>query len=234
MSSHYYDVARSNTGLALGSSTVTVYDAGTSTKSTIYTDSALSSEAQNPLTASSAGDFDFWTGETYHRIAISKDGYQGWDVDYIPMPITSHADLDDLVRYGATVSNSSAQTLSNGSSTTLSWDTEVRDDGGMWVVSPNPERIDIVVDGWYAVSLNVRWATNGTGVRIIRVKNSTATLIDSSAGAVSGVSLTQSASSVYFLSAGDYVYAEAYQNSGGNLDIQSNQTFFSIARFSDG
>lgn len=88
-----------------------------------------------------------------------------------------------------------------------------------------PDRAIIEEDGYYHVSASIAWAFNATGFRILRlVVNSSSNRYAQST--VMPVTIpnhytTQYVSFRAFLAANSHVMAEAYQTSGGNLNIQS-------------
>jgi len=121
--------------------------------------------------------------------------------------------------HGARVRDSAATTaITHNSLTSLSFDTEVRDDGGLF--SPgSSDRITIVQTGWYSVSGGASWAANSTGVRHIGLAiNSSIYAYRREPAPTSGV-LSQNIATVVYLSATDIVQLQVLQNSGGDLDL---------------
>jgi hypothetical protein len=76
--------------------------------------------------------------------------------------------------------------------------------------------------GKYLIELNVAWASNATGVRVLKLIYNGVTGIGSTTVAPGTTGeWTQSVSTVWSLNAGDYVTAVVYQNSGGSLAVSA-------------
>lgn len=81
----YFDVARDSGGRVLSGATVNVYQTGTSTAASIFSDSALSTAKANPFTAGTDGLFSFYIADGNYRILVSKTGYSSFDIDPVPI-----------------------------------------------------------------------------------------------------------------------------------------------------
>jgi hypothetical protein len=123
------------------------------------------------------------------------------------------------------LTNSAAISLTTGINTTLTFDTEVFDDGGMHSTSTNTARITVPTggSGLYIIGGNVEFASNSTGVRsaFIVLNGSTSLAIVSSPAASASVTRL-SVSTIYALNDGDYVELKAQQSSGGALNLNSS------------
>ena len=127
---------------------------------------------------------------------------------------------------GCHLYKSTATTISNNTDTALTFDTEVTDTDGFHSTSTNTGRITIPSGkgGKYLFYGYVAWAGNATGFRnILFMKNATDFYQEIYNAPVSTQRTTQLAVSMLVLNVGDYVELRAYQNSGGNLDIQSSE-----------
>lgn len=115
------------------------------------------------------------------------------------------------------------QTISSGGSgSAIQWDTETADTDSLHDNGTNPERITATKAGWYLVVVQVRWSANSTGRRRLNLRKNGAGGIFVSDNAVGGSDLTyQRIAWLFDLAASDYVDCVAYQNSGGNLNVQS-------------
>jgi len=71
----YRGVARDEFGNALSGASVTVYAPGTTTESTLYSDSNYSTALVNPVIASDTGVFEFYTLPGYYDIQVAKSGF---------------------------------------------------------------------------------------------------------------------------------------------------------------
>jgi hypothetical protein len=117
------------------------------------------------------------------------------------------------------------QTVGTAAWTSLALDSTVFDSYGGHSNSTNNSRYTAQVSGWYLVFAASCWPSNATGWRGIRVtKNGSqvaggATEVGASAA---GVTAIATPSVICFLNAGDYVEAQGWQNSGGNLNTSVN------------
>jgi hypothetical protein len=68
-------VARDEFGNALGGASVTVLDANSSDKSTIYSDSELASALDNPFSVDPDGTYVFYASPGYYDIRVAKSGF---------------------------------------------------------------------------------------------------------------------------------------------------------------
>lgn len=123
---------------------------------------------------------------------------------------------------GARVYNDAAITVGDATWTVLTFNTERFDTDGMHSTSTNTGRLTCVTPGTYLVSGSIMWpgSAGGTarGLRIMldgttRLASELRPIID---GAL-GPQITIQA--IYQLTAGQYVTLDAYQNTGGDLDV---------------
>src|SRR5579863_7816591 len=105
----------------------------------------------------------------------------------------------------------------------------VRDDGGFFNIG-TPTRLTVPVggDGWYVVSVAVRWSANNSGVRVLILDVSGTDLtydyyISGAAGSDPG----QTSSLAWYLAAGDFVGLSLFQSSGSTLTASAT---LSLAR----
>lgn len=77
---HYSNVAQDQNGRAVVGATVTVYNGGTTTLATIYSDNGVTLKA-NPFTTALDGIYDFYAADGRYDIKINKTGYTSiyWD-----------------------------------------------------------------------------------------------------------------------------------------------------------
>ena len=132
---------------------------------------------------------------------------------------------------GASVTKSAAQTISNNTTTVLSWDGEQFDTDSFHDNSTNNSRMTIPAGkaGKYAVSGVIRWVASAAGRRkIIIYKNGAEALSVESGASVDATSVA--AYLIMDLVATDYVEIYANQTSGGNLNVFQTAvgTFFQI------
>lgn len=128
---------------------------------------------------------------------------------------------------GVYVTKTADQTLSTGVTTTLTWDSEDFDTDTYHDNATNNSRLTAFKTGKYIIVLFLGYALNSTGLRTAELRiNGTTNLSPDARDANSGGNTTPNVTSIVELSVGDYVEARAFQNSGGNLNIDSNQASF--------
>lgn len=134
----------------------------------------------------------------------------------------------------ARVYNSAALSIPNGLVTALTFNSERYDTDNIHSTSSNTSRLTATTAGTYLIIANVSFASNTTGERVCRIRlNGTTTIGNVAAAPVTGDSTTQSVSTQYALAAGDYVEVEAFQTSGGALNVEANANYspeFSMIR----
>lgn len=127
---------------------------------------------------------------------------------------------------GCSVTKSANQTISNNTSTLLTWDTEQFDTDGFHSTTTNTSRITIPSgkNGKYNITFSVRWVANTTGRRRIVIRKNG---VDAFNGFEAGQSIdatSNTGSLVMDLVATDYIELYALQTSGGNLDVYDTST----------
>ena len=124
----------------------------------------------------------------------------------------------------ARVYNSGAISLATGSVTALTFDSERYDKGaGSHSTSSNTGRLTVPTScgGVYLIGGNVSFASNSTGVRQIGIRiNGSTTIAQVYVNTNSSADCNLSICTAYSLAAADYVELMAFQNSGGNLNVQ--------------
>lgn len=123
--------------------------------------------------------------------------------------------------HGVSVYNSAAQTISNATFTTVTFDSEWFDTDAFHSTSTNTSRLTVPAgfDGYYRVEAKLFFASNGTGSRIGNFRKNGA---DVDAGYLEQGAYSNGKNFMHFfvvlnLAAGDYMEVQIYQNSGGNL-----------------
>lgn len=123
----------------------------------------------------------------------------------------------------ARVTNSGDQTIGNTGVTALAFDTERYDTANLHT-SGNNTLLTAPVAGIYAITAQVQWASNATGFRQVSLqKNAASFLAVDTRNAVGGVTNTtaQTVTTQARLAAGDFVRAQVYQDSGGDLAVKA-------------
>jgi hypothetical protein len=134
----------------------------------------------------------------------------------------------------ARVYNNAALTITTGTTTALTFNSERWDLGTtteQHSTSANTGRLTCQVPGLYAVTLLVNWASNATGARYAWITYNTggATFAGNigtdSRPPVNGDETRMIVTTEYRLAVGDYVECGVYQTSGGNLNVQSGASY---------
>jgi len=126
-----------------------------------------------------------------------------------------------------------AQTLTNGTSTSITFDAENFDTDGFHSTSSNTERLTIPTGkaGYYLFYASVMYNGNSAGQRTITLLKNNAGITGAAQNRTSPVNggyATTTALAVVNLAVADYVSITAYQNSGGDLDIMNDGNTISL------
>ncbi len=124
--------------------------------------------------------------------------------------------------------NSAVLTTTSGGATPILFDTDIFDRWGMHSTSSQTDRLVVQVPGIYYVQANVEWAANTVGARGLTVyqraaggggkKNLGTTQVSASQSLTTNISVSGAS---LVAETGEWFTAEAYQNSGGNLNISA-------------
>lgn len=123
---------------------------------------------------------------------------------------------------GARVYRSTVQSLTTGTDTAISFNTERYDTAELWVVG-QPTRLTAPIAGWYLIGGTIGFAANAdTNMRqLILYLNGATAIAGHNEPAVTGVVTRINAHAIYQLAASDYVEMVGRQNSGGNLNTEA-------------
>ena len=125
---------------------------------------------------------------------------------------------------GCYLQKSANQSINNTTLTTVTWDVETLDSDGFHSNVTNNSRITIPSGkaGKYSIGVSLNWASNSTGLRqILFAKNGTTFSWSQNGTATTGATMVNK-NIIVDLAVGDYVEIQAYQTSGGALNLQSN------------
>lgn len=187
----------------------------------------------NPMTTT--GDTIYSSsGSTPARLGIGSTGQVLTVAGGVPSWATPSAGGSTFS--GCAVTRNSEITLSNGTPTAITFNQEIYDTDGYHSTSSNTERLTIPTGktGYFLWITEGSWDSNTTGQRQFifykngtRLGNPTPVGYESLTSSSGYATLTR----VYViaLSAGDYVEARAFQNSGGNLQFRYDELQMSIA-----
>lgn len=82
----FYQVARDSAGNVVTQATVTVYEAGTSTLASIYSDASLATALANPFTSATDGSYEFHARPGSYKVKVEKTGFSTFEEDNLPLP----------------------------------------------------------------------------------------------------------------------------------------------------
>lgn len=119
----------------------------------------------------------------------------------------------------STAISTSSFTLFNG------WSTTPAISRGTAPVTVSGSQFTIHATGYYDIGFQIMWAANATGQRsaTMRINGAPTNFAYDIRNAVTGGFVTSNMGSMKrYLSSGDYVEVEVWQNSGGSLNIQNN------------
>lgn len=122
---------------------------------------------------------------------------------------------------GVAVYNTATQSINSATQTAVTWDTELLDTASYHSTVSNTSRLVAPTTGKYLITASVEFATSATGQRYLKIwKNgSTTDLAFDSQHGVLTYQTSLECTLVLALTAGDYVEAVVYQDSGGALNI---------------
>jgi hypothetical protein len=121
---------------------------------------------------------------------------------------------------GARVYNSANISIANATFTDLTFDSERFDDSAFHSTVTNTGRLTIPVTGTYVIAAAVRFASNTTGARQTRILLNGTTMIVRDLRSASTGLVYVSMTTIYHLTAGDYLTLNVYQDSGGALNVE--------------
>jgi len=163
-------------------------------------------------------------------------GGGGWAL-YIPNGTTGiylPGSIITSIPLGARARSNSNVAYSTGSWQPIVMDTEVCDTDGCFVAPSTA--IYAQHAGYYMLTGKIRWAANATGIRGVGIRtNGSSYVAQYVLPAFTFAQDMMCSSGMVYLTAGQYVELMAYQNSGGNLNMEGNiaggeYVFLSITR----
>jgi hypothetical protein len=123
---------------------------------------------------------------------------------------------------GARVYNDADQTATSGVALFLPFNKERYNNGGVHSTVTNPSRLTATATGVYLITGHILFPWNATGYRELALLLNRIAILDID-GRTADASNPQGlrVSTLYHLSAGDYVELRAYQTSGGDLAVKA-------------
>lgn len=129
---------------------------------------------------------------------------------------------------GARVTHDTTQSVANTGFTTLAFNTEKFDTDTIHDTSTNNSRLTCKTTGKYLISANITFAANATGYRqLVFLLNGTTYIasVINQAPTTGGATGSMLISTIYSLTANDYVEVQAAQSSGGALNVLSGSEY---------
>jgi len=167
------------------------------------------SDTNTGIWQSAADNLDFSTGGT-NRVKISSTG----------LGVTGS--ITGSTAIGARVYNSGdIELVATATWQALTFNSERFDTGSIHSTSSNTDRLTCVTPGVYLITGHAQFAANATGARALGILINGGAAIAYQRGDNAGASVTTlvSITTIYQLSAGDYVQLSAWQASGGSLNV---------------
>lgn len=119
-------------------------------------------------------------------------------------------------------------TVSTGVWTEVPFD-EVENDTHGWVdFVSTPNRIKVSEDGLYGITGQERWGTSTSGIRALALKRNDETINMVYQTPVSGRQAVVPAYRELLLDAGDEIWIDSLQESGGNLSLVGSSEFYTL------
>ena len=122
----------------------------------------------------------------------------------------------------ARVYHNADQSISHNSVTKLAFNSERHDTDTIHDNASNNTRLTCVTAGKYQITVNVSFASNATGVRLVRILlNNTTVIANYLVDACATDRTVISLSTMYDLAAADYVEAQVFQTSGSSVNVEA-------------
>ena len=129
----------------------------------------------------------------------------------------------------ARVFNSGNISCGDGTFTTLTFDSETFDTDTIHNTGSNTSRLTATTAGIYVVTGHATFDANATGRRALEIRlDNTSSLALQTVASPGAVNHELSVTTIYALTAGQYVELRAFQNSGGSLNVLATP-FFGMA-----
>jgi len=130
----------------------------------------------------------------------------------------------------ANITGSSTQSFNNNTLTEVLWNTTISDNQSLHNPSTNSQYIYIKESGWYKIIAQLNFAANTTGYRFVRLTKNGAAIDRSSIYVipVPDAPASVATETTIYLKSGDAIAVVALQNSGGVLNLLTNESYFSI------
>lgn len=140
--------------------------------------------------------------------------------------VTPTLPVTNAAQFRCSAYHNTTESISSATWTSASLNSEDYDVGTMHDTVTNNSRITVPTNGGglYLITASVSFAANATGIRSTRIRKNGSTLLLQGTSSTIGGSITPMIplSTVASLNATDYIEVQAYQDSGGALNIGSS------------
>jgi len=206
------------------------YDLATTANTAAGTAQTTANAAIPKSTVTTAGDVIYATGTSaLTRLGIGSTGQVLTVSGGVPSWATP---AGGATFSGCSLRSSVDLTTTDATTLTVNFNTETFDVDGYHDTSTNTSRITIPSGktGYFLISYNLRFNNNATGYRNVNLLRNGSNIKSFAIQAVSSGSATSLGSTqIVYATTGDYFQVQAFQNSGGNLDLSGgtndNQNF---------
>lgn len=202
------------TGAAVVGASVNITKRNGGAAATLYSAETGAGTTANPATTDAQGRVQAWIEPGSYNAAISGGGLS---------PYTEPLDLAPGVAPACRAYNSANIAVASSTFVPLTFDSERFDTDGIHSTSSNTDRFVAPIAGVYRIWCEVFWSGTG-GLKAIRARlNAGGTTLGESdqpaGGNAMGIALE------YALAAGDYVFFDVFQSSGGSLNINTGANY---------
>jgi hypothetical protein len=210
-----------------------------SNKGTVPTASVSGKTSFASLVVDNSGAGDIFTASSsgLNRFVIKQNGNVGIGTTNPGelLEVNGNILVDGVIRgsdIGARVYNSTGESIPNTTSTVLTFDSEQYDTDNIHSTVTNTSRLTANHSGKYVITGSVQWHTGGASAGDIFVRLNGTTYL--TGGQEPNATVYDSeTSTIYNLSVNDYVELQAYQASGGSVNIDALSNYspqFSMQR----
>jgi hypothetical protein len=142
------------------------------------------------------------------------------------LEVAGNIELSGIIKgsdIGARAYHDAAQAITDSTQTALSLNSERWDTDTIHDTVTNNSRLTAKTAGYYQIEGNIRWAANNSGRREIYITlNGSTELASVDEWTASAQTMDMNVSTTYSLSVNDYVELEVWQNTGGDLNVNSS------------
>jgi len=128
--------------------------------------------------------------------------------------------------------NANISIPSGGAGTTLTFNSEVRDNGNLHSTTVNTSRLTAPVNGWYMINVMLGWPVWVAGRRVEWITINAVTVAVNESGSSAINTPRRAIATLQYMTAGQYAEVVVFQDSGGAVNINyaaSYSPYFGMA-----